>query len=98
MQIYIYGAVLPSRFHFRSWQVHVMSKPALDGRFQPRGKMGGSGPVVAEVATMRIQDAFQGRSENAETGSTARGVVVRQSRLCDVARSLAIRRWMFENI
>jgi len=82
---------------FRSWQVHVMSKPALDGRFPPRGKTGGNGPVVAEVATMRLQDAFQGRSDTAGTGSTARGVVVRQSRFCDVARSLAVRRWMFEN-
>ena len=73
-----------------------MSKPALDGMVPPHGKMGGRGPAVAE--TMRIQDAFQGRSDNAETGSTARGVVVRQSRLCDVARSLAVRRWMFETL
>jgi hypothetical protein len=74
-----------------------MSKPALDDRLPTRGKMRDGGPVVAEVAAMRVQDAFQGRFDNAETGSTARGVVVRQSRLCDVARSLAVRRWMFEN-
>jgi len=59
--------------------------------------MGGSGLIVAEIATGRIQDAFQGCSGTAGTGATARGVV-RQSRLCDVARSLAIRRWMFETL
>jgi hypothetical protein len=75
-----------------------MSKPALDGSFPPRGKFGGNDPVVAKVAAMRVQGAFQGCSDNAETGSTIRGIAVRQSRLCDVARSLAVHRWMFENL
>jgi hypothetical protein len=75
-----------------------MSKPALDDRLPTRGKMRDGGPAMAEVATMRVQDAFQGCFDNAENGSNAQEFGARQSRLCDVARSLAIRRWMFENI
>jgi len=58
--------------------------------------MGGSGQFAAEAATVRIRGAFQDCSGNAEAGSTAR--VVRQSRLCDIARSLAVHRWMFETL
>lgn len=75
-----------------------MSQPALNDRLRTRGKMHDDGPVAAEVATMRVQDAFQGYFDNAENGPNARDFGARQSRLCDVARSLAIRRWMFENI